>query len=531
MRSFADSTGNGIGDLPGITERLDYIRWLGVDAVWITPFYPSPGHDHGYDVSDYCDVAPQHGTLADFDQLVERAHNLGLRVLIDVVPNHTSIEHAWFGASRSSRDAPQRSRYVWADPAPDGGPPNNWISHFGGPAWTLDEATGQYWCHLFLPEQPDLNWRDPEVRRHFEDVLRFWIDRGVDGFRIDVAHALIKDAQLRDNPQIAPVAEGMDPLSAFRAFEHRYDLDQSETIDIYRRWHEICAAHGVILLGEVNLASPAHFKRYLEPGVLDNAFFLTPVWMDWQPAELLRILRDMHQAAPQSVSWVISNHDRSRVASRYGGGQIGARRALAVSTLLMALGGLPFIYQGEELSLDDGILHGLHDPISVRNAGAIGRDGCRTPMPWNMKANNGFSTGQPWISADLRPPEHTVRGQRDEPSSALYQYRELIARRAQHPDFWQAPARWLDTGDPLVAAVVRGSAAAVTNLSEQPTQVDLPGYGWRELFTSIRDDSISLRPRNSGTVSPDGPDNAERTTCVSLPPESSILVVQEPQPS
>ena len=216
VRSFADSNGDGVGDLAGITSRLDYLSWLGVDAVWLTPFYPSPGHDHGYDVSDYCAVSPHHGTLEDFDALVSEAHRRGLRVMVDIVPNHTSIEHEWFARARHDRDGPDRDRYLWADPAPDGGPPNNWLSHFGGPAWTLDEASGQYWCHLFLPEQPDLNWRNPAVRDDFDSILRWWMDRGVDGFRVDVAHGLLKDAAVRDNPQIAPIVPGHGSLRSLR---------------------------------------------------------------------------------------------------------------------------------------------------------------------------------------------------------------------------------------------------------------------------------------------------------------------------
>ena len=267
VRSFADSNGDGVGDLAGVTSRLDYLSWLGVDAVWLTPFYPSPGHDHGYDVSDYCAVSPHHGTLEDFDALVSEAHRRGLRVMVDIVPNHTSIEHEWFARARRDRDGPDRDRYLWADPAPDGGPPNNWRSHFGGPAWTLDEESGQYWCHLFLPEQPD------------------------------------------------------------------------------------------------------RMSRYVAPGALDRAFFLRTAILDWAPEVLLPMVRAMHDAAPQGISWVLSNHDRSRVASRFGGGETGVRRSLAVTTLFMALGGTPFLYQGEELGLCDGVLRrGPYDPVSVRNS-------------------------------------------------------------------------------------------------------------------------------------------------------------------
>ena len=486
VRSFSDSNGDGLGDLAGITSRLDYLSWLGIDALWLTPFYPSPGHDHGYDVSDYCAVSPRHGTLEDFDVLVAEAHRRGLRVMVDIVPNHTSIEHAWFARARSSPNGPERDLYLWADPAPDGSPPNNWRSHFGGPAWSLDEASGQYWCHLFLPEQPDLNWRNPAVRDEFDSILRWWMDRGVDGFRVDVAHGLVKDAELRDNPQIAPITDGMDPFDAFNAFEHRYDMDQSENVEIFRRWNQICAPRQALLLGEVNAPWPDRQSRYVEPGALDQAFFLQAAFLGWEPENLLTMVRAMHDAAPEGISWVLSNHDRSRPVSRFGGGETGQRRSLAVSTLFMALGGTPFLYQGEELALSDGVLRaGFHDPVSVRNEGATsGRDGCRTPMPWDSGARNGFSTGDPWILAEPRRPEETVAGQRADPDAPVHRYRSLLAVRRQHPDMWRAPLEWIETSEPRVAALRRGTIAVVANLSERPTSVNLGSLAWEPVFAS-----------------------------------------------
>ena len=512
VRSFADSNGDGLGDLAGITSRLDYLSWLGVDAVWLTPFYPSPGHDHGYDVSGYCAVSPRHGTLQDFDVLVSEAHRRGLRVIVDIVPNHTSIEHEWFTRARRHPDGPDRDRYLWADPAPDGGPPNNWRSHFGGPAWTFDEASGQYWCHLFLPEQPDLNWRNPAVRDDFDSILRWWMDRGVDGFRVDVAHGLIKDAQRRDNPQIAPIAEDMDPFDAFDAFEHRYDMDQSENVDIFRRWNQICAPRQVMLLGEVNAPRPARMSRYVAPGALDQAFFLRAAHTDWVPEALLAMVRAMHDAAPHGISWVLSNHDRSRPASRFGGGEAGVRRSLAVSVLLMAMGGTPFLYQGEELGLCDGVLRtGPHDPVSVRNSGAThGRDGCRTPMPWDSSAYNGFSTSDPWIDAEPRPPEQTVDGQRADPDATVHRYRSLLAMRRQHPDLWRAPLEWIETHNPRVAALRRGSIAVVANLADHRTSVRLGSPGWQPVFASQQGSRLDSPAHDA----------------VSVPTESTVVLVR-----
>ena len=513
VRSFADSNGDGVGDLAGITGRLDYLSWLGVDAVWLTPFYPSPGHDHGYDVSDYCAVSPRHGTLEDFDILVSEAHRRGLRVMVDIVPNHTSIEHEWFARARRYPDGPDRDRYLWASPASGGGPPNNWRSHFGGPAWTLDEASGQYWCHLFLPEQPDLNWRNPAVRDDFDSILEWWMDRGVDGFRVDVAHGLVKDDQLRDNPQIAPVTEGMDPFDAFYSFEHRYDMDQSENVEIFRRWNRVCGPREAMLLGEVNAPWPDRQSRYVEPGALDQAFFLQASFLGWAPETLLTMVRSMHDAAPQGISWVLSNHDRSRPVTRFGGGETGFRRSLAVSTLFMALGGTPFLFQGEELALPDGVLRaGFHDPVSVRNAGATsGRDGCRTPMPWDSSPFNGFSTGDPWIASERRPPEHTVEGQQADPDAPLHGYRSLLAVRRQHPDMWRAPLEWIETADPEVAALRRSTITVVANLSGRRADVSLGSPGWEPVFASHEGS------RQAGSA----------RDAVSVPAETTVVLAQD----
>ncbi len=513
VRSFADSNGDGMGDLAGITDRLDHLSWLGVDAVWITPFYPSPGHDHGYDVSDYCEVAPRHGTLDDFDALIGAAHRRGLRVMVDIVPNHTSSEHRWFAAARRDPDGEHRSRYLWADPGPDGGPPNNWRSHFGGPAWTLDETSGQYWCHLFLPEQPDLNWRNEAVRDDFDKILKWWIDRGVDGFRVDVAHGLIKDADWRDNPQIAPLTDGMDPRAAFNAFEHLHDLNQPDNDDIFRRWHRLCAPHEAMLLGEVNPPGPERMSGYVSPGALDRAFFLRLAMLRWEPRRLLEMARAMHDTAPQGISWVMSNHDQPRPVSRFGGGTAGVGRSLAMSTLMMALGGTPFLYQGEELGLDDGVLRGGgYDPVTVRNVGATsGRDGCRTPMPWDSSPHNGFSTVQPWIDAHPRRAAQTVAAQRDDPESPLHRYRSLLAARRRHPDMWRARLEWLEAPHPTVAALRRGSVAVVANLSESRADVALGSPGWQPVFES----------RSGSRL--DGP----ACDSVSVPAETSVVLVHD----
>lgn len=486
IRSFADADGDGVGDLQGITSHLDHLSRLGVDALWITPFYRTPGFDHGYDVSDYKDVDPIHGTLGDFDELVARAHGLGLRVVVDIVANHTSSRHPWFVAASRGRDDPYRDYYIWKDPAPDGGPPNNWVSYFGGSAWTFDEASGQYYCHLFLPEQPDLNWENERVRTEIDDVLRFWCERGVDGFRIDVAQSFAKHPSFADNPQLRPLEPGMSNRDVWESFEHRYDIDQDRNPRTFDRWSRVVAPHGALLVGEVGLSDPRRVARYTRDGKgLHAALFLVPPRMAWEPERLLAEVRRMHEADPDNVAWVTDNHDSSRSASRFGGGVRGARRSLALTTLLLGLGGVPFLYQGQELGIEDGAVRpdDLADPIALRNEGATGRDGTRTAMPWAPGPGNGFTTGEPWLPSPTRPANETVSVQWGEPSSWLNRHRRLLEVRRLHPDLWEARAEWRDVG-PGVALVVRGDVCVVANFSTDPAEVRLPAGDWEVAFSS-----------------------------------------------
>ena len=487
-RSFADADNDGVGDLEGIRRRLPYLQWLGVDAVWITPFYPSPGFDHGYDVSNYVDVDRKHGTLADFERLAGDAHDLGLHVIVDLVPNHTSSAHPWFVAARRSKDDPYRDFYIWKDPAADGGPPNNWVAHFGGPAWTLDPASGQYYLHLFLPEQPDLNWTHPAVADAFDDVLRFWIERGADGFRIDVAHGLAKDPWFRSNPQRAPLTPDMGPREVFDSFEHRYDLDQNPNIEVYRRWNRVVAPYGALLLAEINAGDPVRTARYHDNGAaIHRSFYLEIGWMGWEPMQLRDRIRGMHLAGPDSTAWILDSHDTSHATTRYGGGDRGAHRALCVTTLMMALGGMPVLYQGEELGIDNGdIAPGdLTDPVATRNPGATGRDGARTVMPWDGGPTNGFNDGaRPWMPSTPRPQSQTVAGQRDDPASFLSRHRALLAFRRAHPDMWEAQVEWLDTDDSLLMACRRGDVVVAANLDEHGADLRLPAGAWRTRFSS-----------------------------------------------
>lgn len=495
VRSFADSNGDGTGDLAGVTGRLDYLKWLGVDIVWLTPFYPSPGHDHGYDVANYCDVDPRHGTLEDADALIERAHQLGMRIIFDIVPNHTSSDHRWFKKAIADPSSPERNYYLFRDPAPGGGPPNNWPSHFGPTAWTLDEKSGQYYCHLFLPEQPDLNWRNPAVRAEFDAIYRFWFDRGVDGFRIDVAHGLLKHPDFPDIPQRKEIAVDAGPMERFFSFDHIYDLDQDDNVDIFTRWQDVARPYDACLLAETGVEDPKRLARYVAPGALDLSFYLKPGWSSWKPVELLAELLAVAAEASRGISWVISNHDNARPVSRYGGGTTGINRSLAVSTLLFALGGVPFLYQGEELGSPNGDIDPADrtDPISTRNDTDEGRDVCRTPMAWNNDRFNGFSTAPPWLKAKDRPNDFTVAGQHANAAAPLHRYRRLIALRQHHPDLWRGDLQVVDTRRADVAAVQRGNTLTIANLGSEPFVINLGDHTWRVVFASQGGDGDAAR--------------------------------------
>ena len=490
VRSFADGDGDGVGDLVGARERLGHLAELGVDVVWLTPFYPSPHNDHGYDVADYLAVDPVFGTMADLTGLVDDAHALGLKVIVDLVPNHTSDRHPWFVEARTSRSAVRRDWYVWRDPAPDGGPPNNWVSHFGGPAWTFDDATGQYYLHLFLPEQPDLNWDNPEVRAAFDRILEFWLDRGVDGFRIDVAHSLVKDPELRDNPLLGdPPPPDASPQEVFAAYEHRHDLDQPGVLDVYRRWRRITSRRDAVLLGEVYLLEPARLTRYVAgDDLLDAAFCFPALKVGWDATTVRKTLASCVEAGGDGLAWPLSSHDDPRAASRFGSGQVGARRALAYLALLCGLPGVPFLYQGDELGLDDGDVTAPSDPIAVRNPGATGRDGSRTPMVWEPGEGFGFTTGQPWLGFGRnRRDEDCAALQEQDPGSHLNRVRRLLAARRQLPSLTDAtPVEWLDAGAPVVA-LRRAEVVVACHLGAGTAEVALPGPG--ELVHATADDA------------------------------------------
>jgi glycosidase len=433
-RSFADSNGDGIGDLEGIRSRLDHLAWLGVDGIWISPFFPSPMKDFGYDVADYCDVDPIFGMLADFDRLLGDAHARGIRVILDFVPNHSSDQHPWFQESRRSRTSAKRGWYVWRDPAPGGGPPNNWISVFGGSAWEWDEPTGQYYLHSFLKQQPDLDWRCPELERAMHGVLRFWLDRGVDGFRIDVAHRLAKDPELRSNP---PVPGSTDP--GYGGQIHRHDEDHPDVHALFKRMRALADGYDErVLIGEVFLLDPERVAKYYGDGdQLHQGFNFSLLSGEWS-GERFRREALRFQAAVPPQGWpnqVLSNHDVHRHATRYDHPQLGEARARLAALLLLLLRGTPFLYYGEEIGMRCAWIapERLRDPLAFTLHPSLTRDPERTPMQWDDSRYAGFGSADPWLPIHPDFAQRNVAAQRGDPSSLLHLYRALIALRAAHP--------------------------------------------------------------------------------------------------
>ncbi|HJQ84058.1 MAG TPA: alpha-amylase family glycosyl hydrolase [Candidatus Binatia bacterium] len=437
-RSFADADGDGVGDLEGVRRHLDHLAWLGVDALWLSPIFRSPMKDFGYDVADYCDVDPLFGTLADVDRLIAEAHARGLRVLLDWVPNHTSDRHPWFVAARRSRTDPRRDWYVWRDPAPGGGPPNNWVAAFGrgAPAWTLDSATGQYYLHLFLPEQPDLDWANPAVVEAMHDVLRFWLARGVDGFRVDVAHGLGKDPRLADDP---PHLAGVP---------HAVLNDHPSTHAILRGLRRVVDGFpgDRVLLGEVYLLGADTHPQYYGRGdelhlVFELPAAVTAPWdvLEWRARiERAATVLDPIGAWP---TWVLSNHDTPRHRTRFGS-EVHAR---AAAVLLLTLRGTPVLYAGEELGLEDAVVP------SERRVDPGGRDGCRAPIPWDADPGHGWTGAEPWLPWPPEPGRQNVATARAEAGSILHLYRRLLAARRASPALRLGSSRLLPAPEGVLA--------------------------------------------------------------------------------
>jgi alpha-glucosidase len=431
-RSFMDSNGDGVGDLPGIISKLDYLHWLGVDAIWISPIFPSPMADFGYDVSDYTDIHPLFGTLADFDKLVAEAHRRGLKVILDYVPNHTSDQHPWFVGSRSSRHHPKRDWYIWHDPAPDGGPPNNWRSVFGGSAWEWDATTGQYYYHAYLKQQPDLNWRHPEVQSAMLDVLRFWLERGVNGFRVDALRQLIKDDQLRDNPPNPAYHPDQGPYHALLPV---FTTDRPEVHDMIALMRRIVDAYDArLLIGELYLPIERLVTYYgVQGSGVHLPFNFHLILVPWQARQIEALINTYEAALPADgwPNWVLGNHDQHRLATR-----IGSAQARVAAMLLLTLRGTPTLYYGDELGLHDVAIPPelVQDPWERNVPGlGLGRDPERTPMPWDSTPNAGFTSGIPWLPLTANYRTVNVAVEHDDPTSMLTLYRRLIALRRATP--------------------------------------------------------------------------------------------------
>ncbi|MDE0496275.1 MAG: alpha-amylase family glycosyl hydrolase [Acidimicrobiaceae bacterium] len=482
IRSFADSNDDGVGDLEGIRSKLGYLSDLGVDFVWITPFYPTPGDDWGYDVADYCDVDPLFGDLDTFDRLVAEAHDRGIRIVTDLVPNHSSSSHRWFQAALGNSGAADRERYrdyyIWRDPPPGGGPPNNWVGYFGGPAWTLDPDSGQYYLHLFLPSQPDLNWRNPAVGDEWEGILRFWLDRGVSGFRVDVAGGLVKDALLRSNPQLQPIPPGASRWEQWDCFEHLHDVFQPESQEVFRRWRAICDRYGAFLHGETYHLDPRGMDALLPPDGMHGGYWFAPMHIEWSADTLWEVLSGPGDLADRLL-WAAGSHDMPRAPTRFGGGEAGRERTLAMNVLFAFAPGVPVLYQGEELGLGDGHVapESKLDPVGPDSDVAAGRDGCRTPMPWMPGPFNGFSAVEPWLLSEPRPREHTAAAQEDDEASYLNSHRRLLAVRRrlfETEGLAGEAADWGRDGDGAVIVLRRGSVVAAANTADTETTVQLP---------------------------------------------------------
>ncbi|MBV8912040.1 MAG: DUF3459 domain-containing protein [Acetobacteraceae bacterium] len=488
-RSFRDSDGDGTGDLCGIAEKLDYLQWLGVDAVWLSPIFPSPMKDFGYDVSDYCGVDRRFGTPAEFATLLGRAHALDLKLILDFVPNHTSDQHPWFQESRR-REAGRSDWYLWRDPGPDGGPPNNWRAHFGGPAWTWDGVRGQYYYHSFLPEQPDLNWRNPEVRRAMYDVLRFWLRRGVDGFRVDVIWMLIKDDQFRDNP---PNPDWRPGQSSHDELLPLYTADRPEVHAIVAEMRAVLDEFpNRVLIGEVYLPIERLVTYYGVQGLGAQLPFNFQLLLlqDWSAPTLASLITRYEAALPTAAwpNWVLGNHDRPRVATR-----LGPAQARVAAMLLLTLRGTPTIYMGEELGMVDTPIpaDAVRDPAELRQPGkGLGRDPERTPFPWDTGPGAGFTTGAPWLPIGRDVP---LSVQRDDLGSMVSLYRALLALRRANPALnMGAISDVAAQGTVLTYARSDGAARfdVMLNVSDTPAEVLVRGGAV----------AANTHPRPTGTV-------------------------------
>lgn len=521
-RSFRDANADGVGDIPGITEKLDYCAGLAIDALWLSPIYPSPMADFGYDVANYTGVDPMFGTLGDFDALMEQTSRRGMKLILDFVPNHTSNQHPWFAASRSSRHDPKRDWYLWHDPAPDGGPPNNWLSNFGGTAWEWDAATQQYYYHSFLKEQPDLNWRNPEVIAAMHEVLRFWLRKGVAGFRIDVLWLLIKDDQWRDNP---PNPDYTPSMPIFHSQLPLYTTDRPENQDVVAGLRAVVDEFDDrVLIGEIYLPLNrlvAYYGKNLKGVQLPFNFQLLQA--PWDARNIAGLIDRYESALPAGgwPNWVLGNHDNPRIASK-----VGAAQARVAGLILLTLRGTPTMYYGDEIGMHNVPIPAdqIHDPLEKNVPGkGLGRDPSRTPMQWDDSPHAGFGGHEPWLPIAADAARLNVATEDGDPGSILSLYRRLLRLRKQHAalsigGYHAIAARG------AVLAYVRHSGEErlliVANLGAEPAEFGLQSMGTRHsvlLSTywegppEIMDTVLSLRPDEGVIIELDPPTRAGPT--------------------
>jgi alpha-glucosidase len=492
VRSFQDSNGDGVGDLPGIISRLDYLRSLNVGAIWISPMYPSPMHDFGYDIVDYCGIHPLFGTIEDFDYLVDEVHMRGMKLILDLVPNHTSDENPWFMESRSSRDNPKRDWYIWRDPSAGNNVPNNWQSHFGGPAWTFDPQTGQYYLHQFVKQQPELNYRNPQVITVLLDTMRFWLDRGVDGFRVDVIWMMMKDPHFRDEP-LNPFWDGVNPSNRL---QHIYTANLPEVHDLIRQMRSVLDAYNDrAMIGEIYLPNDNLIKYYGGPdgNECHLPFNFQLIDANWDPTKIRHIIDAYETALPLGAwpNWVLGNHDQHRLATRIGLAQI-----RVANMLLLTLRGTPTCYYGDEIGMEDVFIPAdmVQDPPAVNQkeiAHIVGRDPERTPMQWDSSPNAGFTTSgvQTWLPLATDYATRNVEVQTTDPTSMLNFFRNLTFLRQVEPILTIGTYQSLDAGSADVLAYLRSladrSLLIALNFSNESCRLNLATVsGQAELLIS-----------------------------------------------
>ncbi len=500
-RSFQDSNGDGIGDLTGIANRMDYLQWLGIDAIWISPFFTSPMADFGYDVADYCDVDPIFGTLADFDAMLAAAHAHDINVIVDFVPNHSSDEHPWFQESRSSKDSPKRDWYFWRPAKADGSLPNNWVSAFGGPAWTLDETTGEYYLHSFLAKQPDINWRNPDAKNAMLDVLRFWLERGVDGFRFDVAHSIMKHPDLLDNPPAPEQSYFHKDMGDYSTQDHIYDRNHPDIHGLYKEIRSVVDSYDTperprFIIGETHVFTGEEWSALFGDGLdemhMPANFGLLKV--PWTAPAIRDHIEMIEKFVPKGgwPNYVICNHDDPRTATRVGPGQ-----AKVAMMLLLTLRGTPTIYNGEELGMENVEIPAEleQDPAGLRVPGlGLGRDPERTPMQWEATGNFGFTAPgvTPWLPFETVAAERNVAVEQENPKSILNLTHELLALRKTHPAL--ASGNWaaIDGLPEECLVYTRTTAEQVLlvalNLTDNEHQFMLPYTGTGLVVTSTGKD-------------------------------------------